>query len=120
MSAHSCGYECPAPSQIDILPRYRRMLWVALIVNSAMFVPDAPIMDVVALLALLANVLVAWLLYEGDANMRSVWQCSCNDAIGNVAVFGAALGVFGTGVAWPDLQGGAALAHGLEYHDHAH
>jgi Co/Zn/Cd efflux system component len=40
---------------------------------------------------------------EGDANMRSVWLCSRNDAIGNVAVFLAALGVFGTGKAWPDL-----------------
>ena len=35
--------------------------------------------------------------------MRSVWLCSRNDAIGNVAVLIAALGVFGTGTAWPDL-----------------
>jgi Co/Zn/Cd efflux system component len=39
----------------------------------------------------------------GDANRRSVWICSRNDAIGNVAVLLAALGVFGTGDAWPDL-----------------
>ena len=39
----------------------------------------------------------------GDANMRSVWLCSRNDAIGNLAVMFAALGVFGTGSAWPDL-----------------
>ncbi len=39
----------------------------------------------------------------GDANMRSVWICSRNDAIGNLAVLLAALGVFGTGTAWPDL-----------------
>ncbi len=81
-------------------------------------IPDAPTMGVVALLALLANVSVAWLLYafrEGDANMRSVWLCSRNDAIGNVAVFMAALGVFGTGTAWPDLLV-AALMAGLALH----
>ena len=57
-------------------------------------------------LALLANVSVAAMLYawrEGDANMRSVWLCSRNDAIGNVAVMAAALGVFGAGSGWPDL-----------------
>ena len=45
--------------------------------------------------------LYAW--REGDANMRSVWLCSRNDAIGNVAVMAAALGVFGTGQGWPDV-----------------
>ena len=76
-------------------------------------VPDAPTMGVVALLALLANVSVAWLLYafrEGDANMRSVWLCSRNDALGNLAVLAAALGVFGTGSAWPDLVVAAIMA----------
>jgi Co/Zn/Cd efflux system component len=47
---------------------------------------------------------------EGDANMRSVWLCSRNDAIGNVAVFMAALGVFGTGSAWPDLLVASLMA----------
>jgi Co/Zn/Cd efflux system component len=63
-------------------------------------------MGVVAVAALVANLGVALLLYRhrsGDANMRSVWICSCNDAIGNVAVGLAALDVFGTGAAWPDL-----------------
>jgi len=49
---------------------------------------------------------VALMLYRfrtGDANMRSVWICSRNDALGNVAVMLAALGVLGTGSAWPDL-----------------
>jgi Co/Zn/Cd efflux system component len=81
-------------------------------------VPDAPTMGIVAILALTANVSVAWLLYafrEGDANMRSVWLCSRNDAIGNVAVFMAALGVLGTGAAWPDLLV-AALMAGLALH----
>jgi len=47
---------------------------------------------------------------SGDANMRSVWICSRNDAIGNVAVMAAALGVFGTGSAWPDLIVAGILA----------
>src|SRR5690606_21108307 len=70
-------------------------------------VPPEPIaMGLIALLALAANVGSAVLLYafrQGDANMRSVWLCSRNDAIGNVAVAAAALGVFGTQSAWPDL-----------------
>jgi Co/Zn/Cd efflux system component len=69
-------------------------------------VPSAPTMGVVGGLALLANVGVAALLYayrEGDSNMRSVWLCTRNDALGNLAVLAAALGVFGTGSAWPDL-----------------
>jgi cation diffusion facilitator family transporter len=77
-------------------------------------VPPEPVtMGVVAVLALAANVGVAWMLYafrEGDANMRSVWLCSRNDAIGNVAVMGAALGVFGTGTVWPDVLVAAVMA----------
>lgn len=68
--------------------------------------PEAFTMGAIALLALAANLGVAVMLYtfrSGDANMRSVWLCSRNDAIVNVAVFAAALGVFGTGSAWPDL-----------------
>jgi Co/Zn/Cd efflux system component len=75
--------------------------------------PEAITMGVVGTLALAVNVLAAVLLYafrEGDANMRSVWLCSRNDAIGNVAVMAAALGVFGTGSAWPDLAVAAVMA----------
>src|SRR6188508_2418629 len=67
--------------------------------------PEPVTMGVVASVALVANVGVALLLFRhrgGDANMRSVWICSRNDAIGNVAVGLAAFGVFGTGTAWPD------------------
>lgn len=63
-------------------------------------------MGIVGTVALLANAVIALMLYRyrtGDANMRSVWICSRNDAIGNLAVLAAALGVFGTGAAWPDL-----------------
>ena len=186
MSAHCCDHNAPKPVTIVNLPRYRKILWVALLVNTAMFlieigagvhagslslladavdfagdalnyavslavlasalawraraalakavsmmgfglyvlgaavwsvwhggVPQSMTMGMVALLALLANVVVAWMLYafrEGDANMRSVWLCSRNDAIGNVAVFMAALGVFGTGSAWPDLVVASLMA----------
>jgi Co/Zn/Cd efflux system component len=68
--------------------------------------PSAEVMGVVGLLALLSNAGVALMLYRfrsGDANMRSVWICSRNDAIGNLAVLLAAAGVFGTGTGWPDL-----------------
>ena len=184
MSAHCCT---PPPPSANSL--YRRVLWVALLLNAAMFVveiagsaqsgsvslladaidffgdavnyglslavlsmalawrakasllkaasmagfgvfvlghallsalegaPPQPLtMGTVALLALAVNVAVAWMLYRwrnGDSNMRSVWICSRNDAVGNVAVALAALGVFGTGAAWPDLLvavGMAALA----------
>lgn len=76
-------------------------------------VPDAPVMGVVGTLALAANACVAVMLYrfrDGDSNMRSVWICSRNDAIGNVAVMLAALGVFGTHSSWPDLVVGTIMA----------
>lgn len=174
MSAHCC----PAPDPA-VDPRYRRILWIALAVNAAMFLieiaaglqsqsvalladavdffgdaanygvslavlamlpawrsraalvkgltmgafgvfvlakatwnlttgilPEPVTMGTVGFVALLANVSVAIMLYRyraGDANMRSVWLCSRNDAIGNVAVMIAALGVFGTNSGWPDV-----------------
>jgi Co/Zn/Cd efflux system component len=191
MSSHCCSHETPEAESLMNLGRYRKILWVALIVNAGMFlveigagiqagslslladavdfagdalnyavslavlasalawraraailkgvsmigfglyvlgaalwslwhgeVPLAVTMGVVALMALVANAAVAWMLYafrEGDANMRSVWLCSRNDAIGNLAVFLAALGVFGTGSAWPDLAV-ASLMAGLALH----
>jgi Co/Zn/Cd efflux system component len=69
-------------------------------------VPEPLTMGLVGALALVVNTGVAALLYtfrSGDANMRSVWLCSRNDALSNLAVMAAALGVFGTGSAWPDL-----------------
>ena len=75
--------------------------------------PEALTMGGIGLLALVANVTVAAMLYAyrtGDANMRSVWLCSRNDAIGNIAVMLAALGVVGTGSAWPDLLVACGMA----------
>ena len=178
MSAHCC--QPPEPKQGKSLDgRYRKILWIALIVNITMFVveivsgvkansvslladsldflgdaanygislwvlgmaltvrakaslikaismaafgvwvlgsavwhfvsgviPSAETMGVIGVVALAANLGVAALLYayrDGDSNMRSVWLCTRNDALGNVAVILAAIGVFGTGAAWPDL-----------------
>jgi len=181
MSASCCSHQRPS---VD--PRFRRALWIALVVNAFMFVaeiaaswssgsvslladavdffgdaanyalslavlamamhvrskaaivkaacmaafgvfvlaragwawractPPEPItMGAIAVAALTANVGVALLLYRhrsGDSNMRSVWICTRNDALGNVAVGIAALGVFGTGTAWPDLLVAAFMA----------
>ena len=43
-------------------------------------------------------------LSHRDSNVRSVWLCSRNDAIGNIAVLAAALRVWSSGTAWPDLD----------------
>ncbi|HEX6157872.1 MAG TPA: cation transporter [Burkholderiales bacterium] len=77
-------------------------------------VPPEPItMGVVGLLALAVNFGVGALLFrfrDGDANMRSVWLCTRNDVIANIAVLIAAAGVFGTGTIWPDVAVAAMLA----------
>lgn len=184
MSESCCSHGCATPAAAQS-PRYRRVLWVALCINAAMFavelagglradsvslladavdffgdaanygvsllvlgmalawraraalfkgltmggfgvfvlgraawswasgsVPEPVTMGAIGTLALAANVAVALMLYawrDGDANMRSVWLCSRNDAIGNLAVMAAALGVFGTGSAWPDLAVAAVM-----------
>ena len=75
--------------------------------------PEPLTMGIIGTLALAANVWIAWLLYayrEGDANMRSVWLCTRNDAISNLAVLAAAAGVFGTGTFWPDVAVAALMA----------
>jgi Co/Zn/Cd efflux system component len=184
MSDSCCsGTACSSPPPVD--PRYRRALWVALVLNALMFAvelsgslasgsvslladaidffgdagnyaislavmgmalatrskaalfkascmggfglfvlgkalwslhagipPEPATMGVIGLVALAVNGGVALMLYRfraGDANMRSVWICSRNDALGNVAVMLAAVGVFGTGSNWPDLVVAAAM-----------
>jgi Co/Zn/Cd efflux system component len=75
--------------------------------------PDEAVMGAVGVAALAVNVTAILLLMRyrnGDANVRSVWLCSRNDAIGNVAVMGAAVAVAMTGSAWPDLIVAFAMA----------
>lgn len=84
-------------------------LWVAVTTLYQLFVfgiPRAEVMSVIGILALAANLFSVWLLVkykDGDANVRSVWLCSRNDAIGNVAVVIAAVFVFILGNGAPDL-----------------
>lgn len=93
-------------------------IWVAATAIHHAFagtVPQAPVMGAIGALAFAANLGVAALLYrwrEGDSNMRSVWICTRNDALGNLAVLAAAAGVFGSGSGWPDYIV-AAIMSGL-------
>lgn len=76
-------------------------------------IPRADVMGAIGILALAANtasVLFLMRYKDGDANVRSVWLCSRNDAIGNVAVMIAALAVWGTSTKWPDLLVAAIMA----------
>lgn len=95
-----------------LLKGYSLLLMGAWVVGSTLYrvfvlgTPDAPVMGVIGALALVVNlasvlILVRW--KDGDANVRSVWLCSRNDAIGNVAVMLAASGVWATDTGWPDL-----------------
>ncbi|MEX1058495.1 MAG: cation transporter [Natronospirillum sp.] len=102
---------------------WARALWV---LHSGA-VPEPMTMGIIGTLALVANLSVAAILFryrQGDADMRSVWLCSRNDAISNVAVLVAALGVFGTATAWPDLavavlMGSLAISSGVSIVRHA-
>jgi len=102
---------------------WARAIWVV----QAGITPEPLTMGAVGLLALAANMSVAAILFkfrEGDSDMRSVWLCSRNDAISNIAVMVAALGVFGTGTAWPDLvvaaiMGTLAITAGISVVRHA-
>jgi Co/Zn/Cd efflux system component len=84
--------------------------------------PKAEMMGMAGFAALVANGGVALMLYRfrtGDANMRSVWICSRNDAIGNLAVLLAAAGIFGINTGWPDvivaaIMGGLDLSGGWQ------
>lgn len=94
---------------------------------TAGIVPEPLIMTWVSLLALAVNLGVALLLYahrNGDAQARSVWLCSRNDALGNLAVILAAGGVWATAHGWPDIAvalvlAGLALTSGASVIRHA-
>jgi Co/Zn/Cd efflux system component len=178
-----CDHDCSAPQTDD---RYRRVLWVALAVNMAMFaveivasilagsvslradaldfladtanyavallvvglalrwraraallkggvmglfglwvavstihhaitatVPHAEMMGAVGLLALAANLGVAGLLYRyrlADSQALSVWLCTRNDCVANLAVIVAGAGVWASGTPWPDIAVAAVIA----------
>ena len=75
--------------------------------------PDPGVMSGVAVLALAVNVGVAALLFSyrnGDSNKTSIWLCSRNDAIANLAVIAAAAAVFASDSRWPDLAVAAGIA----------
>jgi Co/Zn/Cd efflux system component len=75
--------------------------------------PSAVTMGAVGIAAFAANAAsfaLLWTYRSGDSNMRSAWICTRNDAIGNVAVLLAALGVFGTGTGWPDIVVATVMA----------
>ena len=84
-------------------------VWIAVSTLYQFFVngvPEAQVMGLIGFLALAANLLSVYLLFsykDGDANIRSVWLCSRNDAIGNVAVMISAgfVALLNSGV--PDL-----------------
>ena len=75
--------------------------------------PSPPTMGIIGTLALTVNLSVAALLYKfrgGDSNMRSVWLCTRNDAIGNLMVISAAVLVHFLQSGWPDWIAGLVLA----------
>lgn len=92
-------------------------IWVAFETLSHALQPELPkpvTMTVISILGLVVNIGCAVLLYRyrsGDSNRESVWICSRNDAIGNVAVIVAAGGVFVSATAWPDIIVAAILGY---------
>lgn len=84
-------------------------LWVYVRTLMHIYEDSLPLHDVMwtmGLIAFVANLFCAFLLYKyrsGDSNMRSIWLCSRNDAIGNLAIVIAASGVFALGNGWPDF-----------------
>jgi len=75
--------------------------------------PHYPTMGLIGTLALAANAVCLWLLWSHrteDINMHSVWLCSRNDIIANVAVLGAGAAVWALHSRWPDIIVGLAIA----------
>jgi Co/Zn/Cd efflux system component len=92
-------------------------IWVAVQIVIGFFtetMPDSQTMTSLGLIGLAVNAFVTFLLYqfrEGDSNMQSVWLCSRNDAIGNIAVIFAALAVGYYKASWPDLIVAGLMAY---------
>jgi Co/Zn/Cd efflux system component len=112
LSLYVIGMSIKVRSSIALLKGFSLAgmgLWVLGSTVYHLFIPNVPqaeVMGLIGFLALLANAASVLLLVRyrnGDANVRSVWLCSRNDTIGNVAVMLAGSGVWVTNSAWPDL-----------------
>jgi Co/Zn/Cd efflux system component len=76
-------------------------------------VPTAEVMGAVGFVALAANCTVAALLYryrQSDSQALSVWLCTRNDVLVNIAVIVAGAGVWASGTHWPDVAVAAVVA----------
>ena len=91
-------------------------IWVAgstIYHTIAATMPQAEVMGAIGLVALAANLTVAFLLYKyrtGDSQAMSVWLCTRNDCIVNIAVMMAGAGVWASGTPWPDIAVAAIVA----------
>ena len=78
--------------------------------------PTVPVFETmggIGFLSLVANGICLALLWKhrgDDINMSSVWECSRNDILSNLAVLVAAAGVWLSQSGWPDLAVGLALS----------
>jgi cation diffusion facilitator family transporter len=75
--------------------------------------PEPTPMGLIGALALAVNLGAVLLLLRfrhGDANLRSVWLCSRNDAFGNGLVIAAAAITAATHSPWPDLAVGVIMS----------
>jgi Co/Zn/Cd efflux system component len=75
--------------------------------------PEPAPMGVIGFLALSVNLGAVVLLLRfrmSDANLRSVWLCSRNDAYGNVLVMVAAAATAATRSPWPDFGVGVIMS----------
>lgn len=113
------GMAAPVRARAALLKGISLALMAAWVLGSTVYgvlvtgLPKAEVMGAVGALALAANLFSVLLLMkwkDGDANVRSVWLCSRNDAIGNVAVMLAAGGVWASSTAWPDLAVAGLMA----------
>ena len=113
------GMALTARAKASLFKGATMALFGSWIIGSAMYralagsEPEPMTMSTIAMLALTVNVAVAAMLFrfrDGDSNRQSIWLCSRNDAIGNIAVILAAAGVFVSGSRWPDLIVAAIIA----------
>ncbi len=114
------GMSIGTRARASLLKAYTMAAFGLWVMGSAVFSwiaqsqPEASLMGKLGVTAMLVNLLVAGLLFKfrnGDSNMKSVWICTRNDVIGNIAVIIAAAGVVATSSGWPDLV--VALGMGL-------